>query len=619
MKKFIQKNAFGIGEDGDAETSSDMGGYDSDDASVVVSSHADEDEGGGKENQVGHLLEGGFEGGRKGEDGREEGEGDDDDDMMLDMDMEHDEEMLQAMRSALQQQSTANPQVSRWTSGIGTIGKVMQRQQQQQQLLTQTSAAGSAAAAAELTAKNMLGAPTLMKQLETVFTDIEGVASSVASSSSSSSSVNAALPPSPKRKVSLFGGKKGEKKRLIEKYKAQLLALEGDRKVLSDKLKKATQTGGVALGMLKQEWTTAQLEISRKVRELEKTQEMMGRQEAESTQLRTTVGSLRRQVEELHNKARLAPPPLVQQQLQQGQQQQEVGSPPMVSASSSPVTGTPTTATSHGSGHELMVMKEDGGRLAELEMELDLAYGKLEALSMQQNHTQGRSAGLVQRLLGEVREAKVALAARVKKYTEVKERCRQLEEELGASVGQIEAVKHQMELRVGKMEERLKESMREALENERTAKNALFKRQQAEEEMDRLREQYDVLVGQFEAIRSQVELEKMEAQGTVAKYEKELEDVYGKLNAKDEYAGLLCGVKKDMDSEMTDLWTQVDAAEEKRLKMEEAFVALGLRYRAASARRLFNFMVGQQKCRMRETLMILKMNAKAPVMQAEMP
>jgi len=262
---------------------------------------------------------------------------------------------------------------------------------------------------------------------------------------------------------------------------------------------------------------------------------------------------------------------------------------------------------------------KDGARLAELEMELDLAYGKLEALSMQQNHTQDRSARLVQRLQGEVKEAKVALAARVKKYTEVKERCRQLEAELGASVGQIEAVKHQMELRVGKMEERLKESMREALENERTAKNALFKRQQAEEEMERLREQYDVLVGQFEAIRSQVELEKMEAQGTVAKYEKELEDVYGKLNAKDEYAGLLCGVKKDMDSEVTDLWTQVDVAEEKRVKMEEAFVALGNRYRAASARRLFNFMVGQQKDRMRETLLILKKNAKAPPMQADLP
>jgi hypothetical protein len=99
-------------------------------------------------------------------------------------------------------------------------------------------------------------------------------------------------------------------------------------------------------------------------------------------------------------------------------------------------------------------------------------------------------------------------------------------------------------------EERLKEAMREALENERTAKSALFKREQAEAESERLREQYDVLVGQFEAIKSQVELEKLEAQGTVTRYERELEDVHGKLNAKDEYAGLLCGVKKDMDVEL---------------------------------------------------------------------
>ena len=140
-------------------------------------------------------------------------------------------------------------------------------------------------------------------------------------------------------------------------------------------------------------------------------------------------------------------------------------------------------------------------------------------------------------------------------------------------------------------EERLKESMREALENERTAKSALFKREQAEAESERLREAYDVLVGQFEAIKSQVELEKLEAQGIVTRYEKELEDVYGKLNAKDEYAGLLCGVKKDMDVEMTDLWARLEAAEEAKQKVEQAFLALGGKHRAASARRIFNFMV----------------------------
>lgn len=144
--------------------------------------------------------------------------------------------------------------------------------------------------------------------------------------------------------------------------------------------------------------------------------------------------------------------------------------------------------------------------------------------------------------------------------------------------------------------------MREALENERTAKSALFKREQAEAESERLREAYDVLVGQFEAIKSQVELEKLEAQGIVTRYERELEDVYGKLNAKDEYAGLLCGVRKDMDVEMSDLWGRLEAAEEAKQKVEQAFLALGGKHRAASARRIFNFMVvrrvSESKCRL---------------------
>lgn len=153
--------------------------------------------------------------------------------------------------------------------------------------------------------------------------------------------------------------------------------------------------------------------------------------------------------------------------------------------------------------------------------------------------------------------------------------------------------------------------MREAVENERTAKSALFKREQAEAESERLREQYDVLVGQFEAIKSQVELEKLEAQGIVTRYEKELEDVYGKLNAKDEYAGLLCGVKKDMDVEMSDLWAKLETAEESRQKVETAFVSLGGRYRAASARRIFNFMVSQSRRMKREALLHWREAAKA--------
>lgn len=544
---------------------------------------------------------------------------DSDGDEALIMDDESDEEMIEAIRCTALQRKQATPQVSRWTSGIGTIAKDMQRQHQHQQL--QGNLEVSATSVAATTAKNLLGPPTLMKQLEAVFTEIEHI-SSTRSSHTVSPKGKTGL-ASPLRQSSWFGTRKGEKKRLIEKYKAQLAALEGKRKEASEEMRKAIQTGGVALGMLKEEWTRTDIDTLRKARELEKVQELLGRHEAESTQLRITVSGLRRQVEELVNRAQSVP--RGSQDDEQKEEELLSDSPLMVSATSSPIqecsvretsAKTSSPPASSEMGKELVV---NDARLAQLEMELDLAYGKLEALSLQQCHSQDKSTGVLQQLRGELKETKLALAARVKKHTEMKERCRQLEGELGASVGQIEAVKHQMELRVAKMEDRLKESMREALENERTAKNALFKRQQVEEEMERLREQHDVLVGQFEAIRSQVELEKLEAQGVVTKYEKELEEVYGKLNAKDEYAGLLCGVRQDMDSEMTDLWSQVDAAEEKRAKVEEAFVALGNKFRAASARRLFNFMVAQQRCRLRESLIILKKNSKAPLLQADVP
>ena len=509
-----------------------------------------------------------------------------------DQDEPLDEELLQAMRSAVQQQSQADPTVSRWTSGLGAIGKAMQ-QGQLPSMPTQGGPASAASGSMRLKneTKKLLGAPTLFKQLEMLFTEMERIASK---DEAPSSGLSSPLAESPKRRVSLFGGKKGEKKRLIEKYKAQVQALEANRKVLAEKLHKAGQTGDVTLGMLKQEWTTVQLELARKNRELEKAQEQLGGLEAETTQLRTALAGLRKQLAE--SAARPLPPIAVR-------------SPPAPVVVASPEGSTALSTTTAGISSQELVVKE--ARLSALETELDLAYGKLEAFSMQQNLTQDRSSGLVQQLQMELREVKGQLAARVKKYTELKERVRQLEEELEASAGQIEAVKHQMELRAAKIEDRLKESMREALENERTAKNALFKRQQAEEEMDRLQEQYDALVGQFEAIRSQVELEKMEAQGTVAKYEQELEDVYGKLNAKDEYAGLLCGVKKDMDGEMTDLWTQLEEAEEKRAKMEAAFVTLGTKYRQAATRRVFNFMVEQQKRTLREAFLTMKKNAKA--------
>lgn len=212
--------------------------------------------------------------------------------------------------------------------------------------------------------------------------------------------------------MSLFGGSKsGEKKRLIAKLQAQLHVLEGDRKALAGRVRKAGQTGGVALAMLREEWAAAQASLQAKARELEEAQDALARHEAETLQLRTSVAGLRKQIDELkaarqqaQAAAAVVPAPVpvvvaaplaVQQELEQSQQAQ---------------------AQAESNNAALVVASQaQQARLEELEGELDLAYGKIEALSLQQSTSMDRGGALVRQLQAEVKEAKAQLAARVKK------------------------------------------------------------------------------------------------------------------------------------------------------------------------------------------------------------
>lgn len=214
--------------------------------------------------------------------------------------------------------------------------------------------------------------------------------------------------------MSLFGGSKsGEKKRLIAKLQAQLQVLEGDRKALAGRVRKAGQTGGVALAMLREEWAAAQASLQAKARELEEAQDALARHEAETLQLRTSVAGLRKQIDELkaarqqaQAAATVVPAPVpvmvaaplaVQQELEQSQQAQ-------------------AQAQAESNNAALVVASQaQQARLEELEGELDLAYGKIEALSLQQSTSMDRGGALVRQLQAEVKEAKAQLAARVKK------------------------------------------------------------------------------------------------------------------------------------------------------------------------------------------------------------
>lgn len=274
--------------------------------------------------------------------------------------------------------------------------------------------------------------------------------------------------------MSLFGGSKsGEKKRLIAKLQAHMQVLEGDRKGLAERVRKVGQTGGVALAMLKEEWAAVQAQLQAKARELEEAHDEMARHEAETLQLRTSVSGLRKQLEELERRPPVVvasapepaalvqiPAPVAVQQEQELQQRAEMGGALVVAS----------------------VEVEAEARLVQLESELDMAYGKIEALSMQQSTSVDRGAALVRQLQAEVKEAKAQLAARVKKvrircacarivglvepvltpartthqpttnkqYAELKERVRQLEEELEAAVGANEALRHAQDLRLTK-------------------------------------------------------------------------------------------------------------------------------------------------------------------------
>lgn len=202
------------------------------------------------------------------------------------------------------------------------------------------------------------------------------------------------------RKVSLFGGSKsGEKKRLIAKLQAQMQVLVGDRKALAARVHKAGQTGGVALAMLKEEWAASQAALQAKVKELEEAQGALARHEAETLQLRTSVTGLRKQIDELK---------VARQQHEQAQQAQVAAmapTPVLVAA----------LVQQEAAEQNNAALVEQQARLEELESELDLAYGKIEALSLQQSTSMDHGTVLVRQLQAEVKEAKVQLAARIKK------------------------------------------------------------------------------------------------------------------------------------------------------------------------------------------------------------
>ncbi len=268
----------------------------------------------------------------------------------------------------------------------------------------------------------------------------------------------------PRRKTLFGSSKSGEKKRLIAKLQAQMQVLEGGHKGLAERVRKAGQTGGVTLAMLRDEWALVQAQVQAKSKELEDAHDELARHEAETLQLRTSMSGMRKQIEEL--KAR---PPVV------------------MPAQPQPPVPSPVAQQREDAGQQdeqaLVVAAEAQARLMQLEGELDMAYGKIEALSLQQHTSMDHGTVLVRQLQAELKEAKAQLAVRVKKvraacgvrngeglhgwrnddgltrytyhitrqYAELKEHVRQLEEELEAAAGANEAIKHANDLRVAKM------------------------------------------------------------------------------------------------------------------------------------------------------------------------
>jgi hypothetical protein len=442
------------------------------------------------------------------------------DDYPSDIDAEEQDDEVVFEESELQDmmKEAAKVHVSRWTAGIGgglgaTLGASSGTGKNAGLGATTSTlpAAGAAAAVggpprrqlskAHSATKEMLGAPTLLKQLEGVFTELDAISNAEAPTAAiptspqvcrrgrqkrkcrgscfifceNRRSILRALAlsqqeASPRRKVTLFGSSKsGEKKRAIAKLQAQMQVLQGDRKGLAERVRKAGQTGGVALAMLREEWVSLQAQMQTTAKELDDAHDALSRHEAETLQLRTSMSGLRKQIEELKARPLVqapTPAPVLplspQQQLLQLQQQGGAAQPSeaLVVAASA----------------------EAEARLEQLESELDLAYGKIEALSLQQHTSMDRGTVLVRQLQGELKEAKNQLAARVKKvrgatkkkggggafddaisqtpthcartttqYAELKERVRQLEEELEAAAGANEAIKHANDLRVAKM------------------------------------------------------------------------------------------------------------------------------------------------------------------------
>ena len=84
-----------------------------------------------------------------------------------------------------------------------------------------------------------------------------------------------------------------------------------------ERARKSGETGAVALGMLRDEWTTLQTELDSKTRELENAYELITRQEDEMNKTKGRVNGFKKQIEEL--KAR--PPTVIVKEVPASPQQ----------------------------------------------------------------------------------------------------------------------------------------------------------------------------------------------------------------------------------------------------------------------------------------------------------
>lgn len=392
---------------------------------------------------------------------------------------------------------------------------------------------------------------------------------------------------------------KGEKRRAITKLRAQLEVADGDRRSLAERLARLGRSTSAALGMLQDQWAQAQAELEDRGRELDNAYELVTKQEEEANALREEIAQLKLKLVQLQ----ASPSPCT-----------PIPTPrstaaPVMEQSQAPAPVTQGVAE-EGAGSGLDVSSKEVERL---QLQLDMAHGKLEALQMQQQMQQDRHAALVTRYEKQLREAdsKAAdtqdqLAAMAAKYASLKNKAEQLDDALEKVSGQNEAMKHQMQLRDAKMEVQLREAQKVAREMETRVKNELFENMKIREELDKVRGEYEILLGQLEALRSQVELEKLEMVGLVEQHDHELNEMYGRLDAEAQYAGMLTDVRQELDQEMVELRERLEVAEKGQQQAESSLTMLATRYKVAAARRLALFVKGQDHRLKREAFHFLK-------------